>query len=80
MTPGARPHDLENPGRVEQVAEFLKKAERRGCIMQQSRAGSLVTGDPFGTPWNTQMKNIDNEWFKRRCANEAGLGLLLLYR
>jgi hypothetical protein len=48
--------------------------------MQQSRAGSLVTWDPFSKAENTQMKNIDNEWFKHHYTNEAGLGLLLLYR
>jgi len=65
---------------VELVAELLNKAEGRGGKMQQSRAGSLVSGDPFSKPWNIQMKNIDNEWFKCRSANEAGLGLLLLFR
>jgi hypothetical protein len=64
---------------VEVTGKLLKKTEARGGRMQQSRAGSLVTGEPFSEAWNTQMKNIDNEWFKHRYGNEAGLGLLLLY-
>ncbi len=77
MTPGARPHDRENPGRVETAGKLSKRVEGRGDKMQQSRAGSRITGNPFSKAAGAQIKNIDNESFKRRCRNESGLGLLL---
>ena len=79
MTPGARPHDRENPGRAETAVKLTKQTEGRGGKMQQCRAGSLITGNPFSKAGSAQMKNIDNEWFNCRWGNEAGLGLLLLY-
>jgi hypothetical protein len=78
MTPGARPHDRENPGRVEATAKSGKWTGGRRGKMQQSRAGSHIAGNPLSRVGNAQMKNIDNEWFNHRWGNEAGLGLLLL--
>ena len=78
MTPGARPYDRENPGRAETAVKLTKQAEGRGGKMQQCRAGSLITGNPFSRVGSAQMKNIDNEYFNYRCGDEAGLGLLLL--
>jgi len=79
MTPGARPRDRENPGRVGKVAKVVQEAGRRGAKMQQSRAGSIVTGRRLTGAWNAQIKNIDYESFEYRNKNGLELGLLLPY-
>ena len=79
MTPGARPHARENPGGAETAGEIVKPTAGRKVEMQQSRAGSHITGNPLSTAGDAEMKNIDNEGFNHRKANEAGLGLLLPY-
>ena len=61
MTPGARPHDGENPGRVEATRKLVTVAGGRGDKMQQSRAGSHITKNPLSRAGKAQMKNIDNE-------------------
>jgi hypothetical protein len=61
MTPGARPHDEENPGGAEATGKLVLQAAGRAVEMQQSRAGSLITGNPLSTSGDAQMKNIDNE-------------------
>jgi len=47
MTPGARLYARENPGRAETAEELMKQAAGPAVEMQQSRAGSLITGNPL---------------------------------
>ena len=47
MTRGARPHGRADGGRGEQGEGLLAQAGGKGGKMQQSRAGSLLAGNPF---------------------------------
>ena len=51
MTPGARPCDRENPGRANTMEKLVRQAGGGEGKMQQSRAGSQVTGNPFNKVW-----------------------------